>query len=144
MNYEQASEALASEVAEDFLLLTPDLNYYCLNETARTIWDLIEQPISPTSLRELLSRRYLEQPTGAEAELQDFLDWMVDVGVANKTDDVASGLQRDEALDSGDDGVEPTWERPTASYLGEVQAAAAGGASPSPSDGPTSYAVESS
>lgn len=77
----------AKELLDDLFMMDTDKGtYYMLADTARTIWDLIAEPITLKKLVRLLQQRYQVKRNRCCRETVRFIEQLVANGLATVTD----------------------------------------------------------
>jgi PqqD family protein of HPr-rel-A system len=80
--YQRAPGAASAEVDGEVVVLSPsDLRYHALNEPSAAIWELLEQPSSPSELVDRLLDAFDVERAQCEADVAAHLTELEELGL---------------------------------------------------------------
>lgn len=81
-----AGKLLAENPDTDEVYLVKDGIAYGLNPVGRRVWELIQQPVEVSKVRDILQEEYAVEPERCTRELIELLENLVTQGLAEQVD----------------------------------------------------------
>jgi len=92
IKYIRNRRTISGRLHDELVMMDPEQGkYFSLNPVATRIWDLLEQPVELTELCRSLAEEYEVNSETCQAEVTEWLDQMIKMGLINKVEDQTIG-----------------------------------------------------